>query len=97
MMNVNPASVQTVPLSSHETRLYVLPELPKIAQIEFRQLLKSYCKADLDIKLAFSTFKVRNVFSSNDSVPYSFRSRVVYQFTCAGCNACYIGDTTRHI
>ena len=24
-------------------------------------------------------------------------SPVVYNITCAGCNACYIGETTRHI
>ena len=28
-------------------------------------------------------------------VPFSLRSRVVYQFTCAGCNACYVGETFR--
>ena len=30
-------------------------------------------------------------------VPFHLRSRVVYQFTCAGCNACYVGETFRHI
>ena len=49
------------------------------------------------IKLVFSTFKVRNMFSVKDSVPQSFRSRVFNKFTCADCNACYIGETTGHI
>ena len=37
------------------------------------------------------------MFSVKDSVPQSLRSRVVYKFSCAGCNASYIGETTRHI
>ena len=31
-----------------------------------------------------------------DSVPRELRSRVIYKFTCACCNACYIGETLRH-
>ena len=44
----------------------------------------------------FTTFKLRNLFSVKDSVPRELRSRVIYKFTCAGCNACYIGETGRH-
>ena len=29
-----------------------------------------------------------------DSTPKSLRSRVVYQFSCVGCGACYVGETT---
>ena len=36
-------------------------------------------------------------FSVKDSVPQSLRSRVVYKFSCDGCNASYFGKTTRHI
>ena len=50
----------------------------------------------LDIKLVFTTFKLRNLFSVKDSVPRELRSRVIYKFTCACCNACYIGETGRH-
>ena len=31
-----------------------------------------------------------------DPIPRGLRSRVVYKFACAGCNACYVGETTRH-
>ena len=37
------------------------------------------------------------MFSVKDSVPQGLRSRVVYKFSCAGCNASYIGETTRHL
>ena len=31
-----------------------------------------------------------------DPIPGGLHSRVVYKFTCAGCNACYVGETSRH-
>ena len=31
-----------------------------------------------------------------DPVPGGLRSRVVCKFVCAGCNACYVGETCRH-
>ena len=37
------------------------------------------------------------MFSVKESVPKYLKSFVVYQFDCAGCNACYIGETTRHL
>ena len=36
------------------------------------------------------------MFSPKDFIPESLKSRVVYQFTCASCGACYIGETNRH-
>jgi len=36
------------------------------------------------------------MFSPRDFIPKSLKSRVVYQFTCANCGACYIGETNRH-
>ena len=32
-----------------------------------------------------------------DSVPQGLHSRVFYNFSCAGCNASYIDETTRHL
>ena len=37
------------------------------------------------------------MFSVKDSVPQGLHSRVIYKFSCAGCNASYIGETTRHL
>ena len=48
---------------------------------------------DLDIKLVFSSFKIGNLFSVKDPVPDGLRSRVVYKFVGAGCNACYVDET----
>ena len=52
---------------------------------------------NIDIKFVFSTFKVKQLFIVKDFVPQGLRSHVVYKFTYAGCNANYIGETTRHV
>ena len=63
----------------------------------FRQtkFIKRYCK-DLDINLVFSSYKIGNMFGVKDPIPGGLLSSVVYKFTCAGCNACYVGETVRH-
>ena len=49
-----------------------------------RKLLKRYFN-DLDVKLAFSSFKISNMFSVKYPVPVELRSNVVYKFTCVSC------------
>ena len=66
-----------------------------VTQKRIRLLIKRYCN-NSDIKLIFSSFKIGNLFSAKDSIPSNLRSSVVYKFSCAGCNACYVGETTRH-
>ena len=66
-----------------------------IAQMRIRRLSHFYCK-DANIVLAFSSFKVGSLFSVKDPVPNGLRSCVVFKFSCAGCAACYVGETTRH-
>ena len=51
---------------------------------------------NLDIKLIFSSFKIGTLFSAKDPIPSNLHSSVVYKFSCANCNACYFGETTRH-
>ena len=40
------------------------------------------------IRLVFSSFKIGNLLGVKDPIPGGLRSRVVYKFVCAGCNAC---------
>ena len=75
-------------------RLYI-GHFSAITQKKIRHFIKRYCN-DLDIKLVFSSFKIGNLFGVKDPVPDGLRSRVVYKFLCAGCNACYVGETCRH-
>ena len=55
-----------------------------------------YCKST-NIKIVFSPFKVGDLFSVKESVPKYLRSFVVYRFACSGCNASYIGKTSRQL
>ena len=66
-----------------------------ITQKKIRHFIKCYCK-NLDIKLVFFSFKIGNLLGVKDPVPDGLRSRVVFKFVCAGCNACYVGETCWH-
>ena len=47
--------------------------------------------------LVFAPYKIKNLFSAKDAISKLSRSRVVYKFSCAGCSACYFGETNRHL
>ena len=53
---------------------------------------------DIDIRIVFSSFKIKNFVSFKDPIPDPLKSLAVSQFTCncAGCNSRYIGETSRH-
>ena len=78
----------------------ILLKLPCIGHCSFvtqkriRLFIKRFCN-DLDIcKLVFSSFKIGNMFGVKDRVADGIRA--VYKFACAGCNACYVGETVRY-
>ena len=58
------------------------------AQRSIRKLANRLYKP-IDLRLVFTTFKVRNLFNVKDAVPEGLRM-------CASCNACYFGETSRH-
>ena len=60
------------------------------------ELCKRFCK-QTDIKVVFSPFKICDLFSAKDSLPSALKSYVVYIFTCAGSQSCYVGETKRHL
>ena len=65
--------------------------------MKIKSLLDTYCTNETDIRLIFIPFKVGQYFSAKCLVLKSLASRVVYWFACASCNACYIGESARHI
>ena len=60
------------------------------------KLCKEFCKENLNIKLVFNSFKIKNYFSYKDPIPNDVKSFLVYKFTCASCSSSYIGKTCRH-
>ena len=66
-----------------------------ITQKRIRRLFQFYCN-NVNIVLAFSSFKVGGLLSVKDPILSGLRSCVAYKFLCAGCTTCYVGETTRH-
>ena len=89
-----PASVSDTTRTFYFKLPYIGP-FSIIAQKKVRHFAKRYCN-NIDIKLVFSSFKIGNLFSVKDPIPRGLRAGVVYKFLCAGCSACYVGETTRH-
>ena len=50
----------------------------------------------MNIKLDFSSFKIKNYFSYRDPIPDNLKSLLVYKFTCASSSSSYIGETCLH-
>ena len=70
--------------------------LSNFAQRKVRALTKRYCR-NLNIKLVFSSFKIKNLMNVKDTVPRSLRSSIVYKLNCAECNSAYAGETSRQL
>ena len=54
------------------------------------------CKKNFNIKLVFTSFKIKNYFSYKDPIPDDLKSFLVYKFSCASSSSSYIGETCRH-
>ena len=91
----NPGKLNTE--HSKSTKHFKLPyqNASSFAQRKIKSLLKTYC-INLQIRLAFSSCKVSNMFSIKHPIPILLRSIVVYKFSCAGCNSVYVGETCQH-
>ena len=49
------------------------------------------------LKIVFNNSSwLSSCFSFKDKIPSSLMSGVIYKFTCAECNLCYIGSTKRY-
>ena len=60
------------------------------------KLWKEFCKENLNIKLVFNSFKIKNYFLHKELIPNYMKSFLVYKPTCASCSSSYIGEICRH-
>ena len=64
---------------------------------KIKDIVKKYCK-DIDIRLIFTTGKVRDSFSCKDKLSsFAHTSKVIYKFVCSNCNVSYVGETERNL
>ena len=64
----------------------------KLSKKKIDQLCKS-----LKVKLAFTNEQLRCAFLTKDPYQSEHLSKVVYKSVSASCNACYVGQTCRHM
>ena len=76
-------------------KLPYIGDYSKTVQNKILSLCSKLCK-NTNIKVVFTSKKISSFFSSKDKMPSELRAGVVYKFSCAGCNACYVGQTTRY-
>ena len=51
----------------------------------------------IGIKLVFSSFKIGYKLGVKDPIPRGLPTCLVYKVLCAGGDACYVGETSRHL
>ena len=93
--NIEPPKVSNT-IKFNYYKLPYIGHFSKTTKQKLKKICDQYCK-DLSVKIVFTPFKVGDLFSVKDAIPKLLRSFVVYKFVCPGCNACYIGETTRHL
>ena len=91
----------SVKFGPHKERVYIgLPFLGSVTD-QVRRSIKQINRQFMPQKDLIIYFKpglrVSNFFRGKDRTPFELRSHVVYQYTCAGCNSSYIGQTARHL
>ena len=77
----------------HSFKLPHIHNLSHHIKNKLSKLCKGVCKENVNIKLVFNSFKIKNYFLYKDAIPKDLKSFLVYTFTCASCSSTYIGET----
>ena len=85
--------------NKESTKYRKLPYIGDIS-VSTKKKIGELCKRlskKADINIVLTPFKIGSLFSSKDRLPNALRSFVVYKFSCAGYQSCYIGKTRVHL
>ena len=80
----------------HYFKLPYISSLSHHIKNRFLILCKEFCKENFNIKIVFSSLKIKNLFPYKGPIPNDLKSFLVYTFTCASSSSSYIGKTCRH-
>ena len=87
-------------LNKKEERYFKLPYVgffSRHTHNKIKGIIKKLCKDQVSVNLVFVPYKIGSMFSTKDKIPSFLKSMVVYKFVCASFNACYVGETARHL
>ena len=79
----------------HYFKLPCIGNLSHHIKNKLSKICKEFCKENFNIKLVFTSFKIKNYFSYKDLITDNLKSFLVYKFTCASCSSSYIGEICR--
>ena len=99
VINKTNTGSMSVAMPNIETKYFQLPFIgmySKVTQNKIEKLCKRLCK-NVKVKLVFTSDKLRQTFSYEDSYPSVLSSKFVDKLACASCNASYVGQTHRHL
>ena len=80
----------------HYFKLPYIGNLSHHIKNKLSKLSKESCKENVNIKLVFTSSKIKNYFSYKDPIPGDLKFFLVCKFTSASCSSSYIGKTCRH-
>ena len=78
----------------HYFKLPYIGNLSHHIKNKLSKLCKEFCKENVNIKLVFTSLKIKNDFSYIYPIPDDLKSFLVYKCTCASCS--YIGKSCRY-
>ena len=92
---MSPSETQIRPSKNHiYFKLPFIGKYSEATQARITKLCKKYCK-ETEIKIVYTSQKVKHSFSLKDRLSSEMNSNVVYLFKCANCAVSYVGETTR--
>ena len=89
--------IVTVPKDLIVLKLPYLGSVSDTLARKLKRIIKTNYTA-LDVRTVFvNNYSIGSFFKTKDRIPISLCSSVIYNYTCGGCNASYIGKTTRNL